>query len=93
MTLALACSIVLGIVVAPGLRRRLVKLLAPLAASYLLAAILTAPFLYYLLAGFQRSGVHPQQLYVTDLVNFAVPTRLSLAGLGLGPLDRPPFPG
>ena len=82
VTLALACSIALGLVVAPGLRRRLARLLAPLAASYLLAAILTAPFLYYLLAGFQKQGVHPQQLYVTDLVNFVVPTRLSLAGLG-----------
>ena len=93
LTLALACSIAIGIVVAPGIRRRLVKLLAPLAVSYLLAAILTAPFLYYLLAGFQTGGVHPQQLYVTDLVNFAVPTRLSLAGLGWAHSIAHHFPG
>jgi hypothetical protein len=93
LTLALACSIALGLIVAPGLRRRLVKLLVPLAASYLLAAILTAPFLYYLLAGFQKNGVHPQQLYVTDLANFVVPTRLSLAGLGWAHSIAHHFPG
>ena len=93
LTLALACSIALGILAAPTLRRRLVRLLAPLAASYVLAAVLTAPFLYYLLAGFQGSGVHPQQIYVTDLVNFAVPTKLSLAGLGWAHSIAHHFPG
>ena len=93
LTLALGCSIALGIVAAPNVRRRLVRLLAPLAASYLLAAILTAPFLYYLLAGFQKSGVHPQQVYVTDVANFAIPTRLSLAGLGWAHSIAHHFPG
>ena len=93
MTLALACSIALGLVVAPDTRHRLVTLLAPLAVSYLVAAVLTAPFLYFLLADFQRSGIHPQQLYVTDLLNVVVPTSLVLSARGWAASIAHHFPG
>jgi len=93
LTLALACSIVLAVVVAPRSRRRLVTLVVPLAGSYVLAAILTAPFVYYLLTGFQTRAIHPPQDYVTDLLNFAVPTKLSLSGQGWAESIAHNFPG
>ena len=93
LTLALACGLLLGFALAPASRERIGRSLAPLAASYGLAALLTAPFLYYLLAGFQTDAVHPPQDYLTDLVNFAVPTRLSLAGRGWAGSIARHFPG
>jgi len=93
LTLALACSLLLGFAVAPRSRRRLVTLLAPLAGAYVLAGILTAPFVYYLLTGFQTRAIHPPQDYVTDLLNFVVPTRLSLSGQGWAESIAEHFPG
>ncbi|HYA08140.1 MAG TPA: hypothetical protein VEG24_01035, partial [Gaiellaceae bacterium] len=93
LTLALACSLLLGIAVAPRSRRRLLTLLAPLAGAYVLAGILTAPFVYYLLTGFQTRAIHPPQDYVTDLLNFVVPTRLSLSGQGWAESISGHFPG
>ncbi len=93
LTLALAGSLLLAIAVAPRSRRRLVTLLTPLAGSYLLAGILTAPFVYYLLTGFQKSAIHPPQDYVTDLLNFVVPTKLTLSGQGWAESISRNFPG
>jgi hypothetical protein len=93
VTLALAGSIVLGLVVAPSARHRLVTLLAPVGVSYLVAAVLTAPFLYFLFAGFQRNAVHPQQIYVTDLLNVVVPTSLVLSARGWAASIAHHFPG
>ncbi len=93
MTLALACSLAVGIVVAPSSRRRLVTLIAPIAVGYVLAAILTAPFVYYLLTGFQKSAIHPPQDFLTDLLNFVIPTRLALSGHGWANPISSRFPG
>ena len=80
LTLALGVAIVLWIVFAPSARRRLVALLAPLAAAYAVAGALLAPFLYYLLTGFHRQAFQPPGIYVADLLNFVVPTRLEAVG-------------
>jgi hypothetical protein len=93
LTLALVCGLLLGFAFAPASRQRIGRSLAPLTASYALAALLTAPFLYYLLTGFQTDAVHPPQDYITDLLNFAVPTRLSLAGRGWAGSIARNFPG
>jgi hypothetical protein len=93
LTLALVCSLVLGFVVAPDRRRRLIDLVAPLAGSYLLAAVLTTPFIYYLVTGFQKTAVHPPQEFVTDLLNFVVPTRLVLPAHGWTASIVRHFPG
>ena len=93
LSLALVCAILLGVLVLPACRRRLVRLLAPLAGSYLLAGVLTAPLVYYLLTGFQKHGIHPPQDYVTDLLNFVVPTRASLSGQGWAESISSHFPG
>jgi len=93
LTLALACSLVVGFAAAPAARRRLVESIAPLVGAYVLAAVLTAPFVYYLLAGFHGEPFHHPSAYNTDLLNFVVPTRLTLAGLGWADSIARRFPG
>ena len=58
LTLSLVVAVALGVVLVPRARRRLVSLLAPLAAAAGLAALLTLPFLYYALTGFQSAAVN-----------------------------------
>jgi len=93
VTLALACSLVIGYAVAPSLRGRLVASIGPLVGAYVFAVVLTAPFVYYLLVGLHSEGFHHPWAYNADLVNFVVPTRLSLAAAGWAdPISRH-FPG
>jgi hypothetical protein len=82
LTLALAACLVLALVFVPARRRRLASSLAPIAGSFLLAGILTAPFDYYLLTGFHSEAFHPPSDFVADLANVVVPTKLVLAALG-----------
>ncbi len=80
LTLALAASLVLGLIVAPGSRARIRALAAPLVLSYAGAAVLAAPFVYYLATG---TGFRPQvgsENYVADLLNYVVPTRVTWLG-------------
>jgi hypothetical protein len=93
LTLALACGLLLGFAFAPTSRQRIGRSLAPLAASYGLAALLTAPFLYYLVTGFQTDAIRPPQEFITDVLNLGVPTRLSLAGRGWAGSIARNFPG
>jgi hypothetical protein len=79
LALALAGAIVIGYASSPKRRKRLIRLLAPLAASYLLAGILTGPFIYYLVSGTRPSQFPESSGFITDLFNFVVPTKLALA--------------
>jgi len=92
LTLAVVCGLAIGAAVAPALRARLVASLVPLAGSYLLAGVLTSPFLYYLFTGFHSSPYHAET-YNTDLLNFVVPTRLTLTGHGWASQISQHFPG
>jgi hypothetical protein len=80
VTLALAVGLLLCVLLVPDRRRRLWTLLPGIAGSYLLAGLLTSPFLYYLLTGVHAGGPSERDEFVADLVNFAVPTRIVLAG-------------
>ena len=82
LTLALACSLAVAFAVAPASRPRLVTSIVPLLGAYAFAAVLTAPFDYYLLTGISGQAIHPAALYNADLLNFIVPTRLTLVGRG-----------
>jgi hypothetical protein len=93
LTLALAVALAVGIVLVPDRRRLLVRALAPIAGAYVLAAVLTSPFVYYLLSDFQTRAFHPPQDYVTDLLNFVVPTQLALAAHGWAGSISSHFPG
>ncbi len=80
LTLALAGALVLALLVSPGSRARVRELVAPLLLSYAGAAIVAAPFLYYLATG---AGFRPSagsESYVADLLNYVVPTRVTWFG-------------
>jgi hypothetical protein len=78
--LALAVAILLAFLLVPAVRRRLVQLIAPLAASYALGCVLAAPLLYYALEGFQSTSINEPTTYTTDPLNLIIPTQLILVG-------------
>ena len=78
--LALAVAIVLAFILVPSARRRLVALLTPLAASYVVGCVLAAPLLYYALKGYQSGSINEPTTYTTDLLNLIVPTQEVLVG-------------
>jgi hypothetical protein len=79
VSLAIAAGLAIAYSVTPSLRHRLTTLLLPLAASYALAGVLVSPLLYYALTDFRSQSVNPPGLYVADLLNYVVPTPMSLA--------------
>jgi hypothetical protein len=93
LTLALAVSLGLCLIVAPARRARVRCLLAPLGVAYLLAGLVTAPFLYYLLTGIPDGSFYAPNSFIADLANYVVPTRVTAAAGGwlTGVSDR--FPG
>jgi hypothetical protein len=78
--LALATAIVLAFLLVPSARRRLVQLVGPLVASYALACVIAAPFIYYALHGFHHGSINDPTLYVADVLNLIVPTKEILVG-------------
>jgi hypothetical protein len=93
LTLALAAGLVLGFLFVRSIRGRIVSALVPLASGYALAAMLTAPFFYYVLTGFRLSAFNPPELYVADLANLVVPTHLEALGGGWTSSIVSHFPG
>ena len=93
LTLAIACSLLIGLAVAPDFRRRIVSAIAPIALSYLVAAALCAPFIYYLLKAVHTEPFHQPQQYDSDVLNFVVPTSLTLVGHGWAARIAAHFPG
>ena len=93
LTLTVVCSVALAVLLVPDRRRRLVRLVAPVAGSYLLAGILTSPLLYFLLTGLQTTAIHRPQDYTTDLLNFVIPTKLVLSAQGWSDSIPRKFPG
>jgi hypothetical protein len=78
LTLALAAGLALALLLVPAARRRIVQMLLPLLAAYALAALLTAPYVYYVLGGGRPpSGA---EAFTADVVNLIVPTMASLGG-------------
>ncbi|HUY71549.1 MAG TPA: hypothetical protein VMV08_04865 [Gaiellaceae bacterium] len=81
MTLALGVALALSCVLVPTTRGGIRSLLRPLVGAYAFAALLTAPFLYYVFSDF-RQTINSPQAYVADLVNIVVPTSVTLAARG-----------
>jgi hypothetical protein len=93
LTLALVGALLLAFVVVPARRRQIVSLAWPVTASYLIAGILTAPFLYFLFTQVHTGYFNPPEGYSTDLLGALVPTKLELLGQGwLGRISSH-FPG
>lgn len=91
--LAIVIGLVLGFVLVPERRRAIAALVPPLAGAAVFAAALDAPFVYYALTGFQSAAFHNPSTYVTDLLNFAVPTKIALSSLGWAASIADRFPG
>jgi hypothetical protein len=80
LSLSLTVAILVALALVPERRPRLFALVPFVACSYVLAALLTAPFIYYVLAGFRKAAYNPPDVYHADLLNFVVPTRFDLIG-------------
>jgi hypothetical protein len=93
ITLALAFSLVLGLAVVPPARHRIVSSVGPIALAYVAAGALTLPFLYYLLGNANTEALHAGGEFDADLLNFVVPTKLTLAGIGWADGISRHFPG
>jgi hypothetical protein len=83
LALAVAGSLAIAFGVVPARRPRIVSLLAPLAGSYAVAAVLVAPFLYYALSGVPPAPFLPPNSTLADLANYVVPSKATAVGGGL----------
>jgi hypothetical protein len=81
-TIVLVLALVLALLLVPDARGPVVGLLGALAGAYLVAALLAAPLLYYVLTDVRLSGFTPPQDYTGDLLNFLIPTHLEAVGAG-----------
>jgi hypothetical protein len=85
IALGVALAIVIGLpllyALVPSRRGGILRMLAPLTGAGALAAVLTAPFLYYLLSGGVRPPYYAQtDEFDADIANVFVPTKLTIAG-------------
>src|SRR5262249_37080143 len=86
LTLALVVTFVLAALLVAQVRIQLRRALVPLAAAYALAAVVTAPFLYFVVSG-QGSHPPPGALnFSADLLNFVLPTKATVGGWWTGNL-------
>ena len=73
-SLALAVALVLAFVFARTVRPRVKAIVRPLGGAYALALLLTSPFVYYALTGFETGSINQPSHFSADLLNFVVPT-------------------
>jgi hypothetical protein len=78
LTLGIGIGLLLAFALVPDQRRRLASALAPIVSAYGIAAVLTAPFVYYLVAGFETG--HFVQAADGDVLNIVLPTNLIALG-------------
>ena len=78
VTLATATAIVIAYLSASARRRELRALVPPLAGAYLLAAVTTAPLVYYAVSGFDAHPINLPGRFAADLANVVIPTKLTL---------------
>ena len=85
MTLFGGVALALGLLLASGEeRQRLLGLGGTILASYSLAAVVLAPYLYYVFRGLSQPPIYDfySTLFVTDPLNFVLPTSLNQFGAG-----------
>ena len=78
LTLAIGAGLLIGYAVAAAYRKRIVSSLLPICASYVFAALLASPFVYYLLTNFE--SVNIANGGNGDLLNIVLPTHLIALG-------------
>ncbi len=84
LTLSVAVTVALALcfLLVRERRQRILALLPALLGACVFAALLTAPFLYYLVTGFQGTAYFPPDSYVADPLNFLLPGPRALIGSG-----------
>lgn len=80
LTITLALALVVGLAFLRAERRRLLASLGPIAGGYVLAGVLTSPFLYYLHEGYTPGTYADPLFFSADLANIVLPTRLIAIG-------------
>ena len=80
LTLFFALALVLAFALVPDLRPRLLAALAPIAGGYALGGVLAAPLIVYAALGFVPGWSVESHGSGSDLLSFAVPTRLVAVG-------------
>jgi hypothetical protein len=78
LSLAIGAGLLIGYGVARGYRKRIVSALVPIGSAYVGAALLAAPFVYYLVSGFESENI--ARGGDGDLLNILLPTKLIAAG-------------
>ncbi len=80
LTLAIVASLVLGFALVASARRPIRRSLLPLVGAYLLAGVLTLPFVYYAATGTGSRPPSGAEAFSGDLLNLVVPTEASAGG-------------
>jgi hypothetical protein len=80
LTLALVVGIALAALMVRSARARLGRIVVPLAGAYGLAALVTAPFLYYVVSAPGNRPPIGSYQFNTDLANLVVPTMATVGG-------------
>jgi hypothetical protein len=79
-TVALVAALLLAALFVRRARRPLRRMIAPLAAAFALAAVVTAPFLWFVLTGTASRPAGGAWTFSSDLANLVVPTMASVGG-------------
>jgi hypothetical protein len=80
LTLALAVAVAASALLVREVRPRMLPILARIAGAYVLAAIIVAPFVYYVVTASGQTPNPGAATFNGDLLNFVVPTRASFGG-------------
>ncbi len=92
--LGLAAAFGFAFLLAPACRPSLVRLPRYVISAYVLAGIITAPFVYYLLTGFQKGSFASPASFTADLLTFVAPTgSVLVGGAGVASAITRAFPG
>lgn len=93
LALALGGALIVAWLLDSERRGQLVALTGGVIGSWAVAAVLTLPFLYFLVKGRHASAFTPPQYFVGDLLNLVVPTHVEVLGYGFGNDVSRHFPG
>jgi hypothetical protein len=89
LTIVLALALLLALAFFADERRRILSSVPPVVGGYALGALLSAPFVYYLLTGITSQQIGDPAFFSGDVLNVVVPTRVTAWG-GLDPRVRVP---
>jgi hypothetical protein len=93
LALALAIALVLGFLLVPDARRRIVHAVPMIVAAYALGGVIASPLVYYALSDFTSESINDPSSYGADLLNLVVPTHRFVVGGEWGRHLADHFPG